>query len=82
MPEHASTENAKTSMCIPWTCRILQILDHTADHLQTEAHHTTPEIETCHIHVHPTNLHNEIHIGHTCTPVEHEANHITRRTPD
>ena len=52
--------------------------DHTADYLHTEAHHTTPEIEACHIHIHSTNPHDEIHIGHTCTPVHHEENHITR----
>ena len=35
------------------TCHI----DHTTDHLCTEAqHHTTPEIEVTHIHIHPTNL--------------------------
>ena len=57
-------------------------IDHTADHPHTEAHHTTPEIETCHIHIHPTNPHDEMHIGHTHTPVDHETNHITRRTPE
>ena len=29
--------------------------DHTANHPHTETHHTTPEIEACHIHIHPTN---------------------------
>ena len=24
----------------------------------------------------------EIHVGHTHTPVDHEANHITRGTPE
>ena len=57
-------------------------IDHTADHLHTGTHHTTPEIEACHVHIHPTNPHNEPHIGHTHTPVDHEANHITRRTPE
>ena len=57
-------------------------IDHTTDHLHTEAHHTTPEIEACHIYVHPANPHDEMHIGHTHTPVDHEANHITRRTPE
>ena len=56
-------------------------IDHTADHLCTEAHHATPEIEATHVHVHPTNPYNRIHIGHTCTPVDHKANHITRRMP-
>ena len=55
---------------------------HTADHPHTEAHHTTSEIEACCIHVHPTNPHNEPHIGHTCTPVDHEVNHTTGRTPE
>ena len=31
-------------------------IDHTADHPCTEAHHTTPEIESTHIHIHPTIL--------------------------
>ena len=53
--------------------------DHTTDHPHTEAHHTTPEIEATHVHVHHTYPHDKIHIGHICTPVDHEANHITRR---
>ena len=57
-------------------------IDHTADHLCTGAHHTTPEIEAYHIHIHPTNPHNKPHIGHTHTPVDHKANHITKRTPE
>ena len=56
--------------------------DCTADHLQTEAHHITPEIEATHIHVHPIYPHDKIHIGHTYTPVDHKANHITRRMPE
>ena len=56
--------------------------DHTADHLHTEAHHTTPEIEGCCIHIHHTNPHNKTHRGHTHTPVDHKANHIARRTPE
>ena len=52
-------------------------IDHTADHLHTEAHHTTPEIEVCHVHTHPTNPHKRIHIGHNHTPVDYRANHIT-----
>ena len=35
-------------------------IDHTADHMHTEAHHTTPEIEACHIHIHHTNPHAEL----------------------
>ena len=31
-------------------------IDHIADHPHTEGHHTTPEIEACHVHVHPKNL--------------------------
>ena len=55
----------------------------TADHLHTEAHHhTTPETEVTHIHIHPTNPQDGIHIGHTHTPADHEANHITRGTPE
>ena len=54
-------------------------IDHTAAHPHTEAHHTTPEIEATHIHIHTTNPH-EIHIGHT--PVDHKADHITRRMPE
>ena len=57
-------------------------IDHTADHPHTEAHHTTPEIEATHIHIHPTNPHDEIHIGQTHTPVGHKANHIKRRMPE
>ena len=53
-------------------------IDHTTGHLHTGAHHTTPEIEVCHVYVHPTNPHGEPHIGQTCTPVDHKANHITR----
>ena len=46
-----------------------------ADHLCTEAHpHTIPESEVAHIHVHPTNPQDEIHIGHIHTPVDHQAN--------
>ena len=57
-------------------------IDHTADHPCTEAHHTTPEIEACCIHDHPTNPHDNIHIGHTYTQVDHKVNHITRRAPE
>ena len=57
-------------------------IDPTTDHLHTEAHHhTTPETKVTHIHVHPTNPQDEIHIANTHTPADHEANHITRRTP-
>ena len=55
---------------------------HTAAHPHTEAQHTTPEIETCHVHIHPTNPHDKTHIGHTCTPVDHKVNHISRGTPE
>ena len=56
--------------------------DPTTDHPCTEAHHhTTPETKAAHVHIHPTNPTNEIHIGHTCTPVDHEANYTTR-TPE
>ena len=57
-------------------------IDHTTDHLCTEVDHTTPEIEAAHVHVHPTNPQDEIHIGHIHNPVDHEANHITRRMPE
>ena len=57
-------------------------IDHTADHPCTEALHTTPGIEACCIHIHHTKPHDETHIGHTHTPVDQEANHITRRTPE
>ena len=57
-------------------------IDHTTDQLHTEVHHTTPEIEASCIHIHPTNLHDETHIGHTHTPVDHKPNHITKRTPE
>ena len=57
--------------------------DPTADHPHTKVPHpTTPEIKVDHIHVHPTNPQDEICIGHTCTPADHEANHITRGTPE
>ena len=55
---------------------------HTVDYPCTEAHHTTPEIETCHVHDHPTNSQDEIHIGHTGTPVDHEVHYITRRSSE
>ena len=57
-------------------------IDYTADHLCTEAHHTIPETETTQVNIYPTNPHDEIHIGHTHTPVDHEVNHITRRAPE
>ena len=44
-------------------------IDPTADHPCTEVpHHTTPEIEVNHIHIHPTMPQDKICIGHTCTP--------------
>ena len=61
---------------------ITHYIDHTADHSCTGAYHTTPEIGVTHDHVHPTNPHDKIHIGHTHTPVGHEADHITRRMPE
>ena len=58
-------------------------MDPTTDHLHTEVHHhTTPETKLTHIHVHPTNPQDKIHIGHSQTPADHETNHITRRTPE
>ena len=39
-------------------------IDQTADNPFTEVHHTTPMIEACCIHAHPTNSHGKIHIGH------------------
>ena len=41
----------------------------------------TPEIVVAHAHIHPTSHQDKIHLGHTHTPVDHEANHSTRRTP-
>ena len=55
-------------------------INHTADHQCTETHHTTAETEGTCVHIHPTNPQDEIHIGHTHTPADCEANHITRRT--
>ena len=58
-------------------------INDTTDHLHTEAHHhTTSETKTTHIHIHPINPQDEIYIDHTLTPVEHEVNLITRRTPE
>ena len=57
-------------------------IDHITDPPCTEAHHTAPEIEATHVHTHPTNPHDKIHTGHTCTPVDHKANCITRRAPE
>ena len=58
-------------------------IDPTADHPHIETHHhTTPETEVTHIHIHPTNPQDKIHIGHTQTPADHKANHITRGTPE
>ena len=58
-------------------------IDPTTDYPCTEAHHhTTPETKVAHIYIHPTNPQDKIHIGHTHTPVDHKANHITRRTPE
>ena len=58
-------------------------IDPTADNLCKEVpHHTTPEIEVDHVHIHPTKPHDEIHIGHAHTPIDQEANLITRGTPE
>ena len=55
----------------------------STDHPCTEAHHhTTPKTKVTHTHIHPTNPQDEIHIGHAHTPVDHKANHITRKTPE
>ena len=61
---------------------VIHHIDHTTDHPCTEAHHSTPEMKAAHIHIYPTNPHNEIYIGHTHTSVDHKANHIKRRTPE
>ena len=55
---------------------------HHINSITDQAHPTTPEIEVDHIHIHPTNPQDEICIGHTCIPADHEANHITRGTPE
>ena len=53
----------------------------TADHPHIEVFQlTTPEIVVDHIHVHPTNLQCEIHIGHNHISAVQEANHTSRRT--
>ena len=57
-------------------------INHTTDHPHKVAHHSTPEIEATHIHAHPINHQNEIHISHPHTPVDHKTSHITRRTPE
>ena len=45
----------------------------TANHQHTVVpHHTTPEIEVNHIHVHPTKTQDKIHMGYTDTPADHE----------
>ena len=55
----------------------------TADQPCTVSRHdTSPETEDAHASTHPTNPPDEIHIGHTNTPVDHKANHITRKTPE
>ena len=45
-------------------------IDQTVEHPHTEAHDTIPEIEVTHIHIHPTNHQDKIHIGCTHTPVD------------
>ena len=56
-------------------------MDHTIDHPCTEGYHTTPGTKVNCVHVCPTNPQDKIHIGHTHTPADHKANHITR-TPE
>ena len=41
---------------------------------------TTPEITVDHTHDHPTNLQGETHTDEVHMPVDHEANHPSRRT--
>ena len=41
---------------------------------------TTPEIVADHIQIHPSNPQDEICIGHTHSPADHEVNHTSRRT--
>ena len=41
---------------------------------------TTPEIEVDHAHNLPTNLQGETHTNHIHIPVDHVANHTSRRT--
>ena len=56
-------------------------IDITTDHQCREVpHHNTPETDITHVHAHPTNPQDKIHIGHTHTPADQEANHITRGT--
>ena len=55
----------------------------TADHPCIEVPQlTTPEIVVDGIHIHHTNPQGEICIGHTHTPADHKANHISRRTQE
>ena len=67
----------------------ITVINHvTTHHCNLIAYHphievpqlTTPEIIVDHIHVYPTNPQDKICIDHTHTPVDHEANHTTRRT--
>ena len=83
MPKVAHDAQVPHTGGIPIDPYMTHHIDHTTYHLHTEAHHhTAPETTATHIHVHPTNLQDEIHIGHTHTPVDHKANHATRRTPE
>ena len=84
----ATTTGVAHTTQIPYT-RVIIIdptvthhIYHTTDHQHTEAYHTTPEIKVIHVHIHPTNPQDEIHIGHTHTPTGHKANPITRRMPE
>ena len=64
---------------IPINPAMTHHIDPTTDHPHTEgSHHTTPEIEVNHIHIHPTKPQDKIHISHTRTPADHKANNIKR----
>ena len=55
--------------------------DHIADHPFIEVLQlTTPEIAVDHAHDHPTNLLCKTHTYCIHIPVDHEANHTSRRT--
>ena len=64
-------------------CHDLTVNTPHRPHCRSSAHrsssyHSRDRSLSC--QVHHTNPHDETHIGHTHTPVDHEANHITRRT--
>ena len=57
--------------------------DLIADHPHIEVpQFTIPEVIVGHAHICPANLQDEIHIGHTHIPADHEANHTPRRTQE